>query len=711
MRVTTTCLLFPLTLACLAPAQARQGADEAAFDAGLEAVHTTMHKGKWADANTALLALIAANDHKVYVQAQAEVLAADLATCAFYQQAKTPKITELLHGKISSLDERTGRIKISYDSVAADWEQQGELFVHPLVFVGGYSVTFAGRSYRQDDQGLSLAFDLDPTSDDFFLANFGGPNVLAAIGIGSGADVHWFVKEKSPATPGKPFSAALRIDDDSIELSIDRKSTVKGRRDKTRLGQVGVFATGWDSIALEGKVEPAWFQNRIDEELAKQRAEFDTSFDPKKRLPPWVFERPKVARTPPRSRSWLPGAERMSKNVEAAAIAFAEQRMADAQAALAKTGDGDGAPIARAFLAASLALHRGNVESAMSICEPQLAADAKSTPWRLLHAELLEALGRGDEGVTELAALSADDPGAQDVRESLCLAMLRRNQPDEAARVLRDAKVEHGMWDELSGLSTMLHMAERGPDWPRRHTYRSAHYEIVSDIDARVCFKASCILEVSYVNLMAQLTWVKEDKSMPRFRVFLFSGESGYQEYCSRILGAPLPHTAGMYSPVLKQLLIWNVARREDMERTIRHEGFHQFLDRLMPNPPTWLNEGIAEFWETAVRDGGRLVGGQPRPDHVATLARSRQALPKLVDFTYGGREEFYGSAQQRYAQAWAFVHFLRKGPKAYAQRFETLWDELRKQQSTRAALDKAFTGMDWEACERDFWKYVDDLR
>src|SRR5688572_16035759 len=163
---------------------------------------------------------------------------------------------------------------------------------------------------------------------------------------------------------------------------------------------------------------------------------------------------------------------------------------------------------------------------------------------------------------------------------------------------------------------------------------------------------------------MAQLTWIKEDKTQPRFRVFLFSGESGYQDYVKAIVGEAAPHTAGLYSPVLKQLLIWNVPRREDMVRTIRHEGFHQFLDRIMENPPTWLNEGMAEFWETAKHEQGKLVGGQTRREHVATLVRGRSALPKLKDFVYGSAGDFYEFAQLRYAQGWALVHFLRKGPR-----------------------------------------------
>ena len=51
--------------------------------------------------------------------------------------------------------------------------------------------------------------------------------------------------------------------------------------------------------------------------------------------------------------------------------------------------------------------------------------------------------------------------------------------------------------------------------------------------------------------------------------------------------------------------------------------------------------------------------------DHIATLLRSKKAIPKLKDFVYGPRSDFYLFAQQRYAQGWALVHFLRKSTPA----------------------------------------------
>ncbi len=704
-----------ITLLSLHAAVSAQAApaSEAEFDAGLAAVHSQMQKGKWSDARASLLALLKAHANQVYVQAQGEAIVSDLRTCAFYAVAKPPKMADLITGRIASYDERTGRIRVVYDDSIADWKPAGEgseLLVNPLVFAGNYTITVSGKSYPGET--LHLCFDLDPAGSGWFVAGFGSERQHAIISQGGGdGEQRVISQEKSPAKVGKPFTAVVRVGEDRIKLMLDNKAVIEIERKNIEFGQVGLWKAAHGEVALEGRIEPSCLQSRVDDELAKQRETFEKTFDAKKELPAWVFERPRTKRTPPRSESWVPGRGNFSAAFEAMMELLAQGKRVEANAALAKLGDGDAPAVTRTFLTGWLHVELGRPELAEPVCAQLLTEDAQMTQARLLRAQAFEAMGRGAEAITELEATLRDDPGCVQVYEQLCVVLLRKNRVDAARRLVRDAKTKHGMWEDMARLDQMLAMAARGPSWPRRFSYRSAHYEVVSDIDSKVCFDACQVLEASYVNLMSQLTWIKEDKSLPPFRVFLFSGESGYQEYNKSIIGEAVPHSAGLYTPVLKQLLIWNLPRREDMVRTIRHEGFHQFLDRVMENPPTWLNEGTAEFWETAQRVQGRMQGGQVRTDHLATLARSRKALPKLQEFVYGGRADFYGSAQLRYAQAWALVHFLRKGPPVHTARFDKLWAELRSAKSTRAALDAAFAGVDWGKLEQEFWQHVGTLR
>ncbi|HEU4419601.1 MAG TPA: tetratricopeptide repeat protein, partial [Planctomycetota bacterium] len=598
----------------------------------------------------------------------------------------------------------------------ADWQpasEGSELLVNPLVFAGSYTVTVSGKVHPPES--VNVAFDMDPVGAGWFAACFGFEADFAyqRASIRQGrekGEPRVIAEAKSPAHPGKPYTAVLRVGDDRVRLLIDNKMVIDSPREKTEFGQVGFWKVLCDQLVLEGRIEPSCLQARIDDELGKQREAFEKTFDAKKELPAWLFERPQTPRTMPLSDGDIPDSGGCTKAFVAVLQSMAEGKLAEASAAFAKLGEKDASPVARSFVEALLHVRVGRAEAAEAICTRLLAGDAKMTLARMLRARALDAMGRGAEAIVELETALRDDPGHEGVHEALCVALLRRNRVADARRVVRDAKTKHGLWKETEQLEHMLAMAARGPNWPRRFSHKSAHYEVVSDIDSKVCFEACQVLEASYVNLMSQLTWVKEDKSLPLFRVFLFSGESGYQQYNKAIIGEAVPHSAGLYTPVLKQLLIWNVPRREDMVRTIRHEGFHQFLDRVMENPPTWLNEGTAEYWETATRSQGRMQGGQVRTDHIATLMRSKKSLPKLRDFVYGG-DDFYLFAQQRYAQAWALVHFLRKGPPAHTARFDKLWGELRTAKSTHAALDAAFAGVDWDKLEQDFWQHLASLK
>jgi hypothetical protein len=167
-------------------------------------------------------------------------------------------------------------------------------------------------------------------------------------------------------------------------------------------------------------------------------------------------------------------------------------------------------------------------------------------------------------------------------------------------------------------------------------------------------------------------------------------------------------HTAGLYSPVLEQLLIWNLPDRADMLRTIRHEGFHQFLDRIVDDAPVWFDEGMAEYYECAQRDaGGRLQGGQLRDEHLLVLRDTQVKLVPLQKFVAIGDQQFYADPGPNYAQAWAFIHFLRQGPPERVKRFEAFFDALQQGKDTAAAVAIAFAGVDWPALDAEFARYV----
>jgi hypothetical protein len=273
------------------------------------------------------------------------------------------------------------------------------------------------------------------------------------------------------------------------------------------------------------------------------------------------------------------------------------------------------------------------------------------------------------------------------------------------AKAIIDAAIARGLGCEaLDRVNTLLVKALNGPPWPKRFACHSQNFCVVSDIDQKTCDDAARLLEDGYSVYMAALERVPRTGA-DRFRVYLFSGESGYQAWIKDVIGDIPPHTAGIYSQVLKCLLIWNLPSRGDMLQTVRHEGFHQYLDRLMTNPPVWFNEGLAEYFELARLENGHLRVPETHPRHTEYLENA--TLLPLSTFLFETQEVFYAHTDSRYAQAWALVTYLRHSTPENRQLFHKLWCLLRKNVGAHAAVRRTFTPADIARLDRELAAWV----
>ena len=143
---------------------------------------------------------------------------------------------------------------------------------------------------------------------------------------------------------------------------------------------------------------------------------------------------------------------------------------------------------------------------------------------------------------------------------------------------------------------------------------------------------------------------------------------------------------------------------------TVRHEGFHQYFDRLVGDSPVWLNEGMAEYYENAGIVGGRWKDDQVNIEHLALLQQLRGRWTRLKAFVEGDNRSFRARSSLHYAQAWAFVHFLKNGGREPQKVLDRLLDELKEGSSNADAISRAFADVDWEEFEREFTSYVGDL-
>jgi hypothetical protein len=200
-------------------------------------------------------------------------------------------------------------------------------------------------------------------------------------------------------------------------------------------------------------------------------------------------------------------------------------------------------------------------------------------------------------------------------------------------------------------------------------------------------------------------------------RVFAEPGE--YVAY----VGPKQAWTAGMWTPSRQELVIrpseWGgtQAKAERLLRVIYHEAFHQYLFHACEGveASAWFNEGHASLFENARIRNGRM-DVEEDPLRIAVLLESMRHSPPDLGALLGlSYEQFYAGSdedrQQRYALAWAFVYYLRKGadleraPYAHeiCQRYlEVLW----RGRDAGRATSGAFEGVDLKRLTDDFTRF-----
>lgn len=160
-----------------------------------------------------------------------------------------------------------------------------------------------------------------------------------------------------------------------------------------------------------------------------------------------------------------------------------------------------------------------------------------------------------------------------------------------------------------------------------------------------------------------------------------------------------LTGAAGVYLPNQQRMIVWRQPNDGRTFATVRHESVHALLHEFVGAPPTWLNEGLAEYVETlrVSGSGGSVAANQHHRQllqPMLKISRTEAAL-KLLDANANQFREA-DKRDTNYALAWALVHYLM-GSESGQRVFAELLGEVREAGcqpfSSRAFLERKFTG------------------
>lgn len=705
--------------------------DPEAFEKGLERLFEFYEDDRCEKGLAELKTLLAAHANQPYARGRRAELEDLARRLAFRAQAKIPEPESLISGRLVKWNGRTGKIKVVYTPASAkDLERSKSGFIwFPMEVRGACTIEIEGKRYPATTEQsprmiLSCGYSDKAECEQSWQVMFGTPPypdggsdvwLPASITRYDGDEkVKVAEKEISPAKRGSPYKLRLSIRKTSLEARVNNKPIGKARKAADAWGLVGFECLGWQEVTLTGEIEPSWVQSKVDEALGEQREAFDKSYDRSTYLPDWLF-----AALPDSKRKdeEYPGqaleeeVDRVhARELRQMFVAFAADDLPGALAAV-KQMRADGAPeYICLYLEARVLGGLGSPEKALEAIQACLAKETKFIDGHIFHAALLRQFGRSAESAQAYEAAIAIDPKSAYPYESAAQWMMIAGELEQARRFSRLAARNGVLSKRLDVLGGAIVKSDRGPNWPRLYEVKSTNYHVLSDIDKKTCKDAAKVLEQAFTAYRVNFGWVSRDRSR-RFVVYLFSGRRGfmkYQEDIQQLMGRPAEHAAGLYSPLLKQLLIWNLPSREEMLATIRHEGFHQYLDRFMPDPPTWFNEGLAVYHEDGELERGRLVFGQIQREYVELL-RENDLVP-LEKFLFAPHAQFYKRGHASYAQAWAFVHMLQHGKAHHRKLFKAMVERFQSEDPPHEALKKLLPPAALKQLDKELAAYVATL-
>ena len=147
------------------------------------------------------------------------------------------------------------------------------------------------------------------------------------------------------------------------------------------------------------------------------------------------------------------------------------------------------------------------------------------------------------------------------------------------------------------------------------------------------------------------------------FRIVIYGTEAGYLAYQRKV--APLlKESSAFYNSQNNQITTWGM-REDALLQVIIHECSHAIFGDQKRWIPTWLNEGLAEYFEPmhVFGLGAEIPAQQYWLRTLRQASYHRQPAPDLLRYLNAGHQDWYtanaGDSTLSYASSWSLVYFM----------------------------------------------------
>ena len=194
---------------------------------------------------------------------------------------------------------------------------------------------------------------------------------------------------------------------------------------------------------------------------------------------------------------------------------------------------------------------------------------------------------------------------------------------------------------------------------------RSPNFIVVSNAGEKQARKAAQQFEQIRSVFRDSLAVAKEHPT-PQITIFALKDEKSLSELLPDYWTKGHSRVTGYFSYRMDQYYIAvNLdAQGDNPFKTVYHEYYHSLTMPYFPNLPTWLAEGLADFFGNTEIAGNNAKMGKPDPGLIMEL-RQNSMIPLEILFKVDRHSPYYNEEHKTsvfYAESWALTHYLLIG-------------------------------------------------
>ena len=247
-------------------------------------------------------------------------------------------------------------------------------------------------------------------------------------------------------------------------------------------------------------------------------------------------------------------------------------------------------------------------------------------------------------------------------------------------------------------------------------------YQVYSDVSQDHANKVLAQLE-AYTPIFEDILHYDRAKLSSPLKVKIKGSAESYQAYVADYVDSPKDIFLFLqYTDPVKSELIGYDPDDGTFETKLIHHAFIQYLKAFIPNPPLWLQKGLAIYLEksyySSVTDTAEYAMNM---EWTKTLKKYLIETPSAGKLSVGTLlsidvDTANANIQEFYAQSWGVVHFLLNSDNKRYNRI--IWDildnlqaEYSREENQSVAMEKGFGWVTKDAFVKDYTGYVAELK